>query len=222
LKKPYKNGQLLSITDLAEKFGKDRATIRRLLRNIPYTVGPKGRHLYDSEAASAAIDAALTDTGDILHERLLKVQAERRLREIQLAEKQKDMIKAEDFLAYVKEITIALRAVIDSWPEEHRRRAEIAIWRAGAMAGKVLGNDDDIAMQEKEIADAERQLALDIKNGAVPEYFWHTVVPENACRVWSQELNRYYTKAEIIAKFGPQAQISPIDEILAESVQLES
>ena len=207
----------ISVMQLAEKLGKDRSTIRRLHKGVPFTFGPQNRRLYDEELAMSVIEKGGREVSEILQARLRKVEAEAKLREIQLKEKQRKLIPAEDMLFYIQSLIVGLRALIQEWPEEYFRKAQLHIWKVGLETQRTCGADT--SKEEKELEAAERQFAKDLKAGAVPVYFWETVRPENHCRVWSQELNRYYTKAEIIAKFGAGTPISPIDDILAEAAE---
>jgi hypothetical protein len=210
----------VSLSDLARQYGLEKQSVKSALEaaGVKWSPGPNRSHLYDEAAARAVLDQKRDVMAEIREQRLATLKADRELREIRLEEKRKGLVPADELLFYVKDITARLRGAITDWPERYRRKAEFDIWRAGIETSKACGLDTSEG--EKELAAAERQFAQDLKNGAVPEYFWETVRPENHCRIWSQELNRYYTKAEIIAKFGPHTQISPIDEILAEASEL--
>jgi len=207
----------ISVMQLAEKLGKDRSTIRRLLKGVPFTFGPQNRRMYDEDLAMSVIEKGGREVSEILQARLRKVEAEAKLREIQLKEKQHNLIPANLMLKYARDVVTCLRAVIETFPEEFRRRADLGIWKAGIEVHKACGID--AAAEEKELWKAEKSLMDDLKNGRVPFFDFERYRPTNHARVWSIELNRYLTKAEIVAKYGPNTEISPIDDILAEVAQ---
>ena len=207
----------ISVIQLAEKLGKDRSTIRRLLKGVPFTFGPQNRRLYDEELAMSVIEKGGREVSEILQARLRKVEAEAKLREIQLKEKQHNLIPADLMLKYVQDVVACLRALIETFPEEFRRGAELGIWKAGIEVHKACGIDT--ATEEKELWKAEKALMEELKSGRVPFFDFDRYRPANHARVWSTELDRYLTKAEIVAKYGPSTDISPIDDILAEIAQ---
>jgi hypothetical protein len=217
VKKTKTNPDLVSISWLAEEHHHDRDTISRRLRGIPFVLGPKGAKQYDREVAAAAIESRDGDMVSLIHERARKAAIERELRQMQLEEKQRNFLPAEFITTYSTELVVALRSEINNWPcsEGAKQRCFLSIERAGLKLGVLMGAPD-IRQREEDLAVRQKQLEKDITAGRIPDHWADVVTPENNKRVWSNELGRYYTRKEIIAKFGPGTPISPIDEFLEE------
>jgi hypothetical protein len=221
MKKSKKTPDLVSVSWLAEEHHHDRATISRRLQGVPFVIGKKGAKLYDREVAATAIESRDHDLATLVHERARKAQIERQLRQLQLDELQKTMLPTDLMTDTIAALAVELRGEIESWPctEACKMRCYLSLEQASITVAKLLGADT--RRSEQDLSNRRKKLAADVAAGRIPDHWFDAHMPENSRRVWSLELGRYYTKKEIIAKFGPGAQISPIDEILAEAASLE-
>ena len=215
-----KVGSYISLSELSRQFGIDRGRVSKLLEDLPFKIGPGGAHLYNRAVAVGHIQRYSRDMTQMRELRLEKLKAEVQLAKQKAADYNRDHIRVEDslrmldtfnkafwgalrsseFLSYPQEIDLenrVERAVIDSM-----RDADVS--------------ESIIKPREEALHAREKKFNEDLKAGRIPDTWAETFRPENDKRVWSQELGRYMTKAEIIAKWGPSAQISPIDEILDE------
>ena len=195
-----KQTKKMSIGELARHFDKDRRTVAAVLEEFPFTLGENRAHEYDFVLARKAIESKDADVAEFLHERLLKVRAERELREIQLKEKKKELVPSASVAEFFAVLIRGLQAMVDEWPKAHRQKALLHINRVGVEAYRACGIDTNKA--EKELAKAELQ--CEAESSKIPHHWAKTARPANSARIWSQELHRYLTKAEIIAKFGLQ------------------
>jgi hypothetical protein len=216
MKNSSKNNGLVSVSWLAGEHHHDRATIARRLRGVPFVAGPKGAKMYDREVAAAAIESRDDDMATLVHERARRAEIEREIKQLQLDEKRAKMLPAEFLTNALAEMAVGLRSEIDAWPctEACKAKCFLSIERAGIKLGKWMGVDT--RKSERDLAARHKKLDADIAAGRIPDHWIDAHLPPNNRRVWSPELNRYFTKQEIIKKFGEVAQFSPIDEILEE------
>jgi hypothetical protein len=214
--KRKKTADLVSVSWLANHHHHDRATITSRLQGVPFVSGRNRAKLYDREIARAAIESRDGDMASLVRERAHKARIEREIRQIQLAERQKNMVPSVFVTDLLAGLAAALRSEIESWPcpESEKLKAHLSIEKASIEAAKLTGAD--VSAREADWIERQRKLLKDIAEGRVPYHWFDRFRPENHARVWSIELGRYYSKKEIIAKFGRSGTISPIDEILDE------
>ena len=74
------NGKL-SVSQLAKRYGRDRATITNLLKGVPFSTGKHGAHLYDAAVAAAAIESVASNRESIVSEKLRQLKAQNELLE---------------------------------------------------------------------------------------------------------------------------------------------
>ena len=204
---------------------------RRLQQLVQEGVVPKceGRGRYNPLAVTQAYIRFLRDRvqspelsdSEFFNAKLNKIRSEHemiktqtKLLDSKLAEQNGDLIFAWELANFVQSIWAVLRSEIDSWhlKEAARRQLGQRLHEVCLAAAKVCGVDTTEA-EGKLKADIEK-FKEELAAGHVPDFWFDPYEPENNRRVWSQELGRYYSKAEIIAKFGEGGQWSPIDEIL--------
>jgi hypothetical protein len=61
-----------------------------------------------------------------------------------------------------------------------------------------------------------KKFKVDLAAGRIPDDWRDPLIPEQHGRIWSQDLGRYFSKQEILERFGEGTYISPIDQILDE------
>ena len=215
-----KSKSTATIRELSQQFGMSRDTVARALEPLPFKLGPNRAHLFDREKAERLLVSSSQTSAEMKRLRLEKLQSEAQLAKQKVDRYNRNHVTVSDSLFILDTFNKAYWSATRSsgylsYPQE--LDLECRVERA------VIAAMRDCGFPEKETEERERaniarekQLQEDIKAGRVPENWAETIRPENDRRVWSQELGRYYTKKEIIAKFGPGAQISPIDEILDE------
>lgn len=141
--------------------------------------------------------------------------------EVKLAERKGELIHVDDAMRFMETFAIQVKSAIESWPIPEKERMPIyfSLQDSVLQTGKLLGIKT--GEHEKELAAAKKTFEADLAAGKTPYHWADMFRPENEGRIWSVELGRYYTKAEIIAKFGPNTKISPIDKILAEAAEMD-
>ena len=165
--------------------------------------------LSDSEFFNAKLDKIRSE-----HE-MIKTQT--KLLDSKLAEQNGDLISAWELANFVQSIWAVLRSEIDSWhlKEAARRQLGQRIHEVCLAAAKVCGVDTTEA--EGKLKEDVEKFKEELAAGRVPDFWFDAYETENKCRVWSQEFSRYYSKKEIIEKFGDGTYISPVDEVLDEA-----
>jgi hypothetical protein len=204
MKKPKqnaKNNGLLSVSELAELYHHDRATINRRLAGVPFVTGPKQAKLYDAEVAATAIESRDHDIATLVYERARKAEIERALRQLELDERRQKMVPVEIVNDLIASLALGLRNEIESWPctEACKMRCHLSLEQAWIAVSELLGADT--RRSEHDLANRRKKLEADIKAGRIPDQWTDAVLPQNHRRVWSNELGRYYTKAEITKKW---------------------
>src|SRR5262249_35450721 len=100
--------QKMSISQLAKRYGRDRQTIRELVKNLPFSPGPHGAHLYDADLARAAIQTVASNREGIISEKLRQLKAQNALLEIELAKERGDYIHREEVYSVLENIFLAI------------------------------------------------------------------------------------------------------------------
>jgi hypothetical protein len=198
----------LSINELAKLTKLDRRTISARLTDCPFEqVG--AAHAYKLKDAMPALTKARS-----ARERLAEVQAA--LLDIELGEKNRDILPTSVVLSFLREFEAITRSALQGWPI--KESARIAFWNdvQFTIIEAMRACGADVSGAEKAHKAEIEKFKVDLAAGRIPDDWADTVQAENKCRVWSQDLGRYYTRDEIISKFGSGAHISPIDQILAE------
>jgi len=105
------NGKM-SISQLAKRYGRDRGTIRSLVKDLPFSTGPRGSHLYDADLARAAIQTVASNREGIVSEKLRQLKAQNALLEIELAKQRGDYIHRQEVYDVLANIFLAIRSKI--------------------------------------------------------------------------------------------------------------
>ena len=208
-------------------------TPRRLQQLVQEGVVPKceGRGRYNPVAVNLAYIRFLRDRvqspelsdSEFFNAKLDKIRSEHEMIKTQtklvdskLAEANKELIPAWEMANFVQSIRAVLRSEIDSWhlKEAGRRQLSQRIQEVCLAAARVCGVDTTEA--EGKLAEDIAKFKEKLAAGRVPDHWFDPLEPENKCRVWSQDLGRYYTRKEIVERFGEGGQVSPIDRILEE------
>ena len=214
--------KLISISEASRLTGKDRKTVKKAAEGLESFPGPKNSMRYRSTQLLQRLYVG--GNGEVSYSealRLLCVARERlattqnRDAEIKLAERQRELISVDDSVRYWETFAVHVKSILDSWPEPDRTLAYFKLQECAILAGESMGVD--CSKERAELAQARSKFEAEVKAGRVPRHWSDTWRPDNDGRVWSTEKNRYLTKREIISKYGPGVQISPIDEILDEA-----
>jgi len=214
-----------TIGQLMKKYGVSRVEAEGALGNLEFKIGSKNAHLFDKSKAEELVAAAAQTSTELKRIRLEKAKVELALATQKKEAFDRDMISADDALALVDSLSKAVWSAIRSsrflsYPQE--LQIENTIERSVVDAMRRAGiSVSQIKPRLKALEAKERQSRKEIKLGKYPDDWFETVRPENTNRIYSQELQRYYTKREIIAKFGRGVKISPIDEVLDEAAEME-
>ena len=210
----------VSQIELAELTQKDRKTIRYLLSNLKPVPGPHGAKLYDSQAALEHIYKGRNGDGDPIStseaNRLLMI-AKRKEIDQRVAAQSKDLLPVSFLTDFVTEFFVTVRAELKNWPISEKARMEFWFKLHEIFIAALRECGLDVTQLEAAHEAEKKQFKEDLAEGHIPDDWRDPLVPEKHGRVWSQELRRYYSKKEIIEKFGDGAYISPVDEVLAEA-----
>ena len=221
--------KLINVSEAADLTGRDRTTVRKAAQGLKVAgTGRNNSKLFRSDELLQRL--YVTGDGPTYAEALRQLAVDRgqltrvqtKTGEVTLKEKQRQLISVDDSIRYWETFAVHVKGVLDDFPEPYRTLTHFKLQECAILAAESMGVD--AAKERAELAESRRKFEQEVKAGRIPRRWSDTFRPENDCRVWSQELDRYYTKAEIIAKFGPGVKISPIDEILdeaADSVDME-
>lgn len=210
-----------SQNQLSEWTGKDRKTVRRLLSHLKPVPGPHGAKLYDSQLALEQIYVGRNGDGDPITtneaSRLLMI-AKRKEIDLRVASQSRDLLPVSFLTDFLTEFFVTVRAELRTWPISERARMEFWFKLHEVFIGALreCGFDDVTEIEAAHRAEVGKFKA-DLAAGHIPDDWRDPLVPEQHGRVWSQELRRYYSKQEIIEKFGDGTYISPVDEVLDEA-----
>ncbi len=208
-----------SQNQLSEWTGKDRKTVRRLLSHLRPLTGPHGAKLYDSQLALEQIYVGKNGDGDPITtseaSRLLMI-AKRKEIDLRVASQSKDLLPVAVLTDFITEFFVTARAELRTWPISERARMEFWFKLHDVFIAALRECGFDVTEIEAAHQAEVKKFKEDLAGGHIPDHWSDPYVPEQHGRIWSRELNRYYSKKEIIEKFGESAVVSTIDHILDE------
>lgn len=210
----------VSQNQLSEWTRKDRKTIRRLLSHLKPTAGPHNAKLYDSQLALEQIYIGNGNGDDPITtseaSRLLLI-AKRKEIDQRVAIEFKDLLPVSLLIDFVTEFFVAVRAELRSWPISEKAKMQFWFKLHEVFILTLQECGFDVKQLEASRQAEVEKFKSDLAAGHIPDDWRDPLVPETHGRVWNSEARRYYSKKEIIEKFGAGTYISPIDQTLAEA-----
>ena len=206
-------------------------TPRRLQQLVQEGVVPKceGRGRYNPIAVNLAYIRFLRDRvqspelseSEFHGAKLAKIRSEHEMIKVQtrlldskLAEQNGDLLPVAILRDFLTEFFVTARAELRTW--KILESARMALWfklHDVFIAALRECGFDTAKLEAKHQAEV-KQFKTDLAGGHIPDDWRDPLIPEEHGRVWSRELSRYYSKQEIIERFGEGTYISPIDEVL--------
>lgn len=165
--------------------------------------------LSDSEFFNAKLDKIRSE-----HE-MIKTQT--KLLDSKLAEQTGDLLPATLLRDFLTEFFVAARAELRTWKILESARMTLWFKLHDVFVSALRECGFDVADIEAAHRVQREKFQADLKAGHIPDHWSDPYVSEQHGRIWSRELSRYYSKKEIIEKFGDGTYISPVDEVLDEA-----